>query len=146
MPSPDVLATLIDIASRQRMLSQRVVLFSLLAFRGDGHALPIAKEALALFRGSHATLSRGRDGLPAPFDDELRAAFFGPQGADAAITTFIRIAEDTLNDIARMAPHAERRLQTLIAQATPILTPLNRLAQAYDRQARRQAHGEQAVA
>jgi hypothetical protein len=139
MPPPDVLTTLAHIASRQRMLSQRIVLFALLAARGEHDALAVAQEALALFRGSHATLSRGRDGLPGPFTDELRESFFGSAGADAAIVTFVRIADDALNDIGRAAPSAERRLQTLVAQATPILVPLGRLAQAYEGVARRQA-------
>lgn len=139
MPPPEVLATLIQIAARQRMLSQRIVLFALLAERGDPHALPVAQEALALFRGGHATLTRGRDGLPGPFTDELREAFFGAGGADAAIVTFVRIADDALADIGRAAPNAERRLHTLVAQATPILTPLGRVAQVYEGIARRQA-------
>jgi hypothetical protein len=139
MPPPDVLATLLQIASRQRMLSQRIVLFALLAERGDPDALPVAQEALALFRGSHATLSRGRDGLPGPFTDELKQVFFGPSGSDAAVVTFVRIADDALTDIGRAASTAERRLQTLVAQATAILVPLGRLAQAYEGMARRQA-------
>lgn len=141
-PTADVYNTLINLAGRQRMLSQRIVLFALLALRGDGSALPTAQDALVLFRASHAMLTKGRDGLPAPFNDELRQAFFGPQGADAPITTFIRIAEETLVDIARHAPTAERRVHTLVAQATPMLSLLNRVTQTYELQARAHAQDE----
>jgi hypothetical protein len=137
--SAEVYSALINIAGRQRMLSQRIVLFTLLALRGDGSALPVAQDALVLFRASHYTLTKGRDGLPAPFNDELRSALFGPQGADAPVVTFIRIAEETLLDIARHTPTAERRVHTLVAQATPMLSLLNRLTQTYEQQARAHA-------
>jgi hypothetical protein len=138
----DVYDTLIKLAGRQRMLSQRIALFALLALRGDGSALPEAQDALILFRTSHAMLTKGRDGLPAPFNDELRRAFFGQQGADAPITAFIRIAEETLVDIARHTPTAARRVQTLVAQATPMLSLLNRVTQTYEQQARALAQDE----
>jgi len=97
----------LDVADRQRMLSQRIVLFALLASRGDGSALPVAQEALLQFRINHAALTKGRD---KSLNDELRR-----------ITTFIRVAEDTLVHIARHPPSAERGLRTLAAQATPVL-------------------------
>jgi hypothetical protein len=106
----------LDVADRQRMLSQRIVLFALLASRGDGSALPVAQEALLEFRRSHATLIKGRD---KSLTDELQR-----------IATFIRVAEETLVHISRHPPSAERGLRTLAAHATPILEWLASAARA----------------
>lgn len=118
---------LVNQAGRQRMLSQRIILHALLAAQGDASAAEVARDALALFLRSHDMLSRGHPELPMPSDVRLADAFHGRQGADRAIREFVALAEQSLRPGA--APAAVARLA---AQATPVLSVLQRLTQLYE--------------
>lgn len=138
LPSAEDFNALINTAGRQRMLSQRVVLHCVLAARaavGRGALLALAREALRLFADSHRHLSRGGNGLPAPFTDRLRQRFFGPEGADKPIAAFIALAEAVALQLERGQP-ADEGLERLVAEGTPILGRLNALTQAYEGEAR----------
>ncbi len=94
--SDDTHAALINVAGRQRMLSQRIVLFTVLVASGDASALTTVQQSLTLFRGSHEALSLGGDGLPAPFTEALHDAFFGPRGIDRPVHEFIALVQHAL--------------------------------------------------
>jgi hypothetical protein len=117
---PDPLSTLINLAGRQRMLSQRVVLHTVLAAQGDLAALTVAQEALELFRFSHARLQA------AP---SLHEALNGPRGANLPAQAFMQLAEETLSAIARTQHGINRRVSSLVARAGPVLGVLNDLTQ-----------------
>lgn len=117
---PDSLATLINLAGRQRMLSQRVVLHTVLAAQGDLAALTVAQEALELFRFSHGRL------LGAPL---LHDALHGERGAHAPAAAFMQLAEETLSAIARTQYGIARMVSSLVARAGPVLGVLNDLTQ-----------------
>lgn len=134
---------LINMAGRQRMLSQRIVLHAVLSAQGDPAGLTVAGEALELFRGSHAKLRQSRDQLPPPAAQAVQEAFFGPQGADKPIREFMRLAEDTLGAVAAGGSGAKRLLPSLVARATPMLGLLNTLTQTFESQARQQAQLQQ---
>jgi hypothetical protein len=118
--APDSLATLINLAGRQRMLSQRVVLHTVLAAQGDLAALTVAQEALELFRFSHGRL------LAAP---PLHDALHGERGANAPAQAFMQLAEETLSAIARTQHGIARMVSSLVARAGPVLGVLNDLTQ-----------------
>lgn len=141
--SSDTLAALINLAGRQRMLSQRVTLHAVLASLGHDHAHGVAQEALNLFADSHATLVHGKGRLPAAHFDEIRTAYFGPTGGDRQIQEFISLARRTLQALENSAPQGAALLQSLIASATPMLTLLNRITQIYEAESRRSAAGLQ---
>jgi hypothetical protein len=128
---------LVDMAGRQRMLSQRLVLMAVLAAQGDAASLQAGREALELFARSHQQLSRGGDGLPAPSAPALREAFFGADGADRPVLDFIELARRALGGGAAQAQAA------LIAQAGPMLQRLIALAALYEAQARQAAQRQQ---
>ncbi len=138
-------SSLINLAGRQRMLSQRIALMALLADRGDRQARSAARDALQQFSSAHDRLGKGGDGLPAPPTGALREAFFGSgpgSGADAAVRRFIALAHQVL-DGPDAALHREALAQ-LVEQATPLLAQLNQLTMAYEAQARAAAQQAQA--
>jgi hypothetical protein len=135
--------TLINLAGRQRMLSQRIVLFCTLSAQGDASALATAQEALTLFSESHARLLQSRGALQGRAAQVLQQAFHGPQGADAPAREFVRLAEETLNAIANALPTVRRLVPSLVARATPMLAQLNTLTQVYEALAGEAAQEEQ---
>lgn len=145
LPSAEDFNALINTAGRQRMLSQRVVLYCVLAARAvadRGALLALAREALRLFSDSHRHLSRGGNGLPAPFTDALRQRFFGPEGADKPIAAFVTLAEQVVGQLER-GPSADERLERLVAEGTPMLARLNALTLAYEGAAHEAEAGRQ---
>lgn len=128
----ETFSALINLAGRQRMLSQRLVLFCVLAASGQGAARTSAGEALALFRDSHAKLLQSSRNLPAPFGPALEAAFFGPAGAQAPVADFIERAERVLSALRSGAADG---IDALVERATPVLAVLNQLTQAFETQA-----------
>ncbi|MGY6155153.1 type IV pili methyl-accepting chemotaxis transducer N-terminal domain-containing protein [Paraburkholderia graminis] len=145
--SSEVLSSLINIAGRQRMLSQRIVFKAILALRQSDGALAIARDTLRTFADSHAALVQGRDGLPGLFSPALREAFHG-MGNDKdkgngsghvarKIADFIALASAALDAIGRDSARAEDAVQALIACADPLLNDLHGITAVYEQESRR---------
>jgi len=145
--SSEVLSSLINIAGRQRMLSQRIVFKAMLALRQSDGALAIARDTLRTFADSHAALVQGRDGLPGLFSPALREAFHGT-GNDKdkgngsghvakKIADFIAVASAALDAIGRNSARAEDAVQALIACADPLLNDLHGITAVYEQESRR---------
>ncbi|WP_027213158.1 type IV pili methyl-accepting chemotaxis transducer N-terminal domain-containing protein [Burkholderia sp. WSM2232] len=151
--SNEVLSSLINIAGRQRMLSQRIVFKAMLALReGEGEgkgqgALAVARDTLRMFADSHAALVQGRDGLPGLFSPALREAFHGKDDdrrnssgnshVAKKIADFIALASAALDAIARNAAHAGQAVELLIASADPLLNDLHAVTAVYEQESRR---------
>ena len=139
--SAQTYGALINLSGRQRMLSQRIVLYTVLASQGDPAAAQTASEALQTFLHSHEQLSRGGEGWPGAFSPALQRSFHGPQGADGPIRAFAELAAQVLHEVAAVAPGAvlavavRGRLQALVEQATPMLARLNALTQTFEAEA-----------
>jgi hypothetical protein len=142
---PELWSTLINLAGRQRMLSQRIVLMALLGERGDATARSAAQDALQQFMAAHGRLTRGGDGLPPPPPAVQQAMAGtladGSNGADAAVRAFAALAEQSLRTEMALARPA---LGQLVERATPMLALLNKLTQLYEGLAREAvAHAQQ---
>ncbi|WP_233809563.1 type IV pili methyl-accepting chemotaxis transducer N-terminal domain-containing protein [Paraburkholderia sp. HP33-1] len=133
--SGEIVGELINLAGRQRMLSQRIVLHVLLSVRGEAAALAVARTCLATFAQAHAQLVDGDDRLPGAFSKELHDLYFGSQRADERIRGFMRVAADAIEALERNSePVCVRRdaaIGRLTAEASPLLELLQAITQAY---------------
>lgn len=144
MPCADTLSRLINLAGRQRMLSQRLTLFVVLAGGGCKKALSTAEEVLAQFSGSHRLLVHGGDGLPGLFSQGLKQAFDGASRARACIEAFIDLFERTTKALRRGEPLSEAAQSELVEAATLLLGVLNQITQAYELEAQQLSKAQQA--
>ncbi|WKB51176.1 methyl-accepting chemotaxis protein [Eleftheria terrae] len=132
------MAALVQLAARQRMLSQHLVLQALLASLGQAQALACAQETLVLFADSHTTLVQGKGCLPGAHFAEVQAAYFGAAAGDARVREFIELARETLHALRHDAQaEGAAKLQALIPSAGSLLVLLNQITQIYEAEARR---------
>lgn len=134
--SGQVIGELINLAGRQRMLSQRIVLHVVLASQGDGAALDIAREGLASFTCAHTDLVKGNERLPGVFSDALRTLYFGTHKADERIRGFIGEVDRAISSIAANDIGDRTATRALVGQATPLLELLQQITLAYQHEMR----------
>ncbi|MCG2583221.1 type IV pili methyl-accepting chemotaxis transducer N-terminal domain-containing protein [Massilia sp. TS11] len=140
--SGDVFAALINLAGKRRFMSQRLVLYAVLASLGHEGAVDTARETLAQFQDAHARLMGEKGSLPGVFCEALRQAYFGDIQGDAHIRAFMRLADEALGAIAGNGLAAPALLAELVEQGTPILSLLGTLTLVYEEQAKRAALAE----
>ncbi|NYH21150.1 type IV pili methyl-accepting chemotaxis transducer N-terminal domain-containing protein [Paraburkholderia bryophila] len=140
--SSEVMSSLINMAGRQRMLSQRIALKAMLAFQQFDGALAIARDTLRTFADSHAALVQGRDGLPGLFSPALRDAFHGNGQVAQRIAGFIALATTALDAIGRAAPQSADALAALIGSVDPLLAQLHGVTAVYEEESRRIARAQ----
>ncbi|WP_374318184.1 type IV pili methyl-accepting chemotaxis transducer N-terminal domain-containing protein [Aquabacterium sp.] len=139
MVSADVFSTLINVAGRQRMLSQRIVLKTLRAALGRAQALSEAEQALQQFKSAHLLLVQGGKDLPGLFCESIRQAYFGPSKADERIRAFMAQADAALKDARAGGGADAASVAQLEELATPMLVLLNDITQVYEQEARAHA-------
>jgi hypothetical protein len=134
-PADDM--SLVNLAARQRMLSQRMVLQTVLAAGGAAGQLEAARRSLALFADSQFRLfDTPRHMADADGAAAIRATYDGPRGVRPVIEAFRIQMETTLDRIARQDRRRTEALDALVAQADGVLDALNRATSAFDTAAR----------
>lgn len=157
-PDGERLSALINMAGRQRMLSQRLVLHAVLAARQQAQqapqtapcsAPPQALPALSVFRDTlermaraHERLAHGGGEWPGAFSDGLRQAYFAPRNADARIRDFLGLAQQVLAGLEGRRTNVDAIVQELVDEATPILELLNELTLAHEAEAAQRTRHE----
>jgi hypothetical protein len=137
--SNELFGTLINVAGRQRMLSQRIVLHATLAWLGHEGGLQTARTALSAFESSHKSLARGDAKLPGAFFPEIRDVYFGQAAIDARIRHFIDVAHKALHAIERDPKGAEPSLRELVADSEPVLEGLILATRIFEEESKRRA-------
>lgn len=133
----EVLSGLINIAGRQRMLSQRIILHVALAAQGNPEALEISHQALKLFTESHEKLVTGNENFPGLFSEKLMNVYRGDKGYNSVIWDFIQKVDVTLDSISRNGANTRQELiDDLTQQATPILAALNEATLVFEQESR----------
>jgi methyl-accepting chemotaxis protein len=136
----------VNLAARQRMLSQRLVLLIMLAAEGRADKAQAAAQTLQLFADSQARILLAiRDKKMLPAEARLmNEVYFGEQsatghnGVNAIVESFINLCRATLTQIgarAQMVSGAstgELALEKLVAHTDEVLAALNRATQAFD--------------
>lgn len=141
--SPATLSRLINLAGRQRMLSQRLTLFLVLASQGQGGALDSAESVLRELNASHKLLLQGGEGLPGLFSANLRQLFDGPAQSRQRIQSFLTMAEDKLRALRQGAQQATHLQADIVDAASTALDLFNKVTQAYEAEAQSLAREQQ---
>ena len=120
--------SLVNLAARQRMLSQRLALQILLAAQGRDGMEQAAQATLRLFADSQAQLLSTVGRLPAVDAAALQAVYQGPRGVQRLIDSFITQAKEALAP----GPLQARALAWLVDHIDEVLTALNTATTAFD--------------
>lgn len=122
----------VNLAARQRMLSQRLVLQTVLAADHPLPHLDDARKTLALFSDSQARLTDTIRGMEPPAATALRAVYDGPRGVAALVDDFARCAADALDAIAAASGRRAAAVAALVECNDGVLEALNRATSAFD--------------
>ena len=128
--------SIVNIAARQRMLSQRMVLQTVLAARGSALHLQAARDSLALFSASQARLLDTPRHLDEAGASLIRRTNEGPGGVGATIDDFARQLGIALDLAERQSQRTEEALARLVEGTDTVLDALNRATTAFDQLAR----------
>ena len=132
-PAPrDGEMSLVNLAARQRMLSQRMVLRTVLATRGSDLHLKAARGSLALFSESHARLVDTPRHLDAVMGERIRTTYQGSAGVGPTIDAFMQQVERTLELAERQSQRVEEALARLVEITDGALDALNTATTAFD--------------
>ena len=131
--------SLVNLAARQRMLSQRMVLQTVLAAGGDMGNLQAAQKSYDLFSESQTRL-RATIGEFEPVTAKLvKDTYDGPNGVGAIIEKFMQQISRTLKCIETGSTQTAAVLSTLVTSADGILSALNTATTTFDVIAKGQA-------
>ncbi|CAN7294716.1 type IV pili methyl-accepting chemotaxis transducer N-terminal domain-containing protein [Acidovorax sp. LjRoot129] len=131
-PSLDAGMSLVNLAARQRMLSQRMVLQTVLAAGGSDLHLKAARGTLAVFTASQAQLVDTPRHLEPADAERIRQAYSGPNGVGATIDAFAQQVGTALDLTERRSPRVEDALTRLVESTDAALEALNTATTVFD--------------
>jgi uncharacterized protein YoxC len=129
---PNSPISVINLAARQRMLSQRMILQTVLAANGHSAQLDAAENTFQLFCDSQTSLRAAVGGFDEPSARQLRETYEGPRGVGKVIEQFMQHMRDALHCIAHNSTRTQAAMDRLVASTDPVLEALNTVTLAFD--------------
>lgn len=129
--SPAGIST-VNLAARQRMLSQRMILQTVLASQGDKDKRQAAERTLALFSESQAQLLQVSQTLDADSARKLNAVYHGDLGVAATIQEFTGLVRSALSQISQRDDRQAASVAQLVEQTDVVLDALNKATTVFD--------------
>jgi methyl-accepting chemotaxis protein len=129
--NPQTGMSIVNLAARQRMLSQRLTLQIILASEGRDGQLAAARSTLDTFETSQQQLVQSARQLQGTDGNRLRAVYFEPGQVARTVDTFIRDARAAL-DMAAQTQRNGGAVDRLVAAMDPVLQALNQATSAFD--------------
>jgi methyl-accepting chemotaxis protein len=123
--------SLVNLAARQRMLSQRMILQAVLAASGSGNHLQAAQKTFQLFADSQLQLRATATEFDAASAQLVRDTYQGPNGVGPAIEQFMQQMHTTLQCISDGVSH-KPSLNALVASTDSVLDALNTATTTFD--------------
>lgn len=124
--------SIVNLAARQRMLSQRMILQTVLASQGDKDKRLAAERTLALFSESQAQLLEFSKTLDATNARKLDAVYHGDHGVATTIQEFTSLVRTALAQIAQRDDHLAASVAQLVEQTDVVLDALNKATTVFD--------------
>jgi methyl-accepting chemotaxis protein len=122
----------VNLAARQRMLSQRMILQTVLAAQGDKDKQQAAERTLALFSESQAQLLQVSKTLDAANARKLDTVYHGDQGVAATIQAFTTLVRTALSQIALRDASQAASVAQLVEHTDVVLDALNKATTVFD--------------
>lgn len=124
--------SLVNLAARQRMLSQRMVLQTVLAASGDVERLQAAQRSLRMFTESQQHLL----GTFASFEPagarRIEETYHGTGGVGPVVQAFMQLMRNALEQIEADSPRSSHTIGELVGHTDRILDALNTATTAFD--------------
>lgn len=124
--------SLVNLAARQRMLSQRMILQTVLAAQGDAIKLEEARKSLQMFTESQQHLQATPRNLEPGSAQKIEATYHGPQGVGHIIAAFAALVRTALEHISRRDARQADTLAELVSHTDRVLEALNTATTAFD--------------
>lgn len=122
----------VNLAARQRMLSQRLALQIVLATQGELSQLAAAEQTLTTFTESQAQLVNTARNLTNGDGQLLRSTYFEPGNVARTVDGFIRHAQDALQFARTPSAGGNAALERMVSSVDGVLQALNAATSAFD--------------
>ncbi|HEX5736950.1 MAG TPA: methyl-accepting chemotaxis protein, partial [Hydrogenophaga sp.] len=124
--------SLVNLAARQRMLSQRMILQTVMATDGDAEWLRAAQGSLRMFTESQQHLQATIEQLEPASARKITETYQGPNGVGPVVNAFMQLMRNVLDQIEAGSPRAAATSAELVGHTDRILTALNTATTAFD--------------
>jgi methyl-accepting chemotaxis protein len=124
--------SLVNLAARQRMLSQRMILQTVLAAQGDVARLQAAQRSLQIFTESQQHLLATGAQLEPASARKITETYQGTRGVGPVVQAFMQLVRSALDQIEAASPRAVATTAELVGHTDRILEALNTATTAFD--------------